>query len=244
MKSYFNVKLEFNHSVLENTVTKIAQSRNQKGYCCFVDLTSLVYSYNNPDFKEVLNNSLTNSCDGSYIAMMASKIHAEKLKQYIGPDFFTKFIFKPGKHLILGSTPNVFDKIIERFTLEGGDKNNLSYIELPFKSVEEFDYNKISKQINLLEPNYIWVSLGAPKQEYFMNKLVPHINKGILLGVGAAVNYFSGEIKDIPAWTKKLHLVWVYRLFTEPKKQIKRLISIFLIFPKMIKEENRIGIFK
>lgn len=236
MQIYFNVQLEFDHQKLEEIVEQ--KAKQEKGYCCFVDLTSLVYSYHNPDFKEVLNNSLTNFCDGSYIAMSASKIHNVNLKQYIGPEFFEKFIFKPGKHVILGSTPEVYRKIIERVILQGGNKEEMSYLGLPFKPVNEFDYKSISETINIIEPNYIWVSLGAPKQEYFMSKILPFLDKGIMLGVGAAFNYFSGEIKNIPNWMKKLHLVWVYRLITEPKKQAKRLKSIFLTFPKMIKEEK------
>lgn len=241
MQKYFNVKIEFNHTVLEETVEAVANSKSKKGYCCFIDLTSLVYAHKHEDFRKVLNNALVNSCDGSYIALSASKIHNQKLKQYIGPEFFEKFIFKPGKHVILGSTPEVYKKIVERVDFEGGNKEKLSYLGVPFKAVNEFDYKSISNTINTIEPNYIWVSLGAPKQEYFMSNLLTHIDKGVMLGVGAAFNYFSGEIKDIPNWMKKLHLVWVYRLITEPKKQAKRLKSIFLTFPKMIKEEkNRV----
>lgn len=237
MKKYFNVNLEFSHSVLEEKI--INKSKNGKGYCCFVDLTSLVYSYNNPDFREVLNSSLINSCDGSYIAMSASKIHNEKLIQYIGPDFFEKFIYKKGSHLILGSTEAVYEKIVHKLKQNSSDIENISYLSVPFKDVNEFDYGQIASVINKRGPNYIWVSLGAPKQEIFMNKLIPHLNKGMLLGVGAALNYFSGTIKDIPEWTKKMHLVWVYRLLTEPKKQIKRLKTIFLTYPRMIKEEKK-----
>lgn len=237
MEKYFNVNFEFNHKNLENTIE--ATSKQGKGYCCFVDLTSLVYSYKNKDFREVLNNSIINSCDGSYIALMASKIHKQKLKQYIGPEFFEKFIFKKGKHIILGSTEQVYHKIIQRIKDEGGNTASISYLGLPFKKVADFDYKSISETINNMQPNYIWVSLGAPKQEYFMSNLLSHIEKGILLGVGAAFNYFSGEIKDIPNWTKKLKVVWIYRLLTEPKKQTKRLKTIFLTFPKMIKEEKK-----
>ena len=150
------------------------------------------------------------------------------------PWFFEKHIFNEGTHLILGSTAKVFTKITSRVVKEGGEVSKLKYIELPFKLVDEFDYKSISSQINSIKPNYIWVSLGAPKQEYFMSRLLPYINQGVMLGVGAAVNYFSGEIKNIPNWTKKIHVVWVYRLLTEPKKQIKRLKTILLTFPKMV----------
>ena len=236
MKKYFNINLEFNHQKLEEIVEQTAKIK--KGYCCFVDLNSLVHAYKNEDFMEVLNNAFVNSCDGSYIAMSASKIHKENLKQYIGPEFFEKFIFKPGKHVILGSTPRVYKKIIERVELEGGDKNKLSYLELPFKAVNEFDYISISETINTIEPNYIWVSLGAPKQEYFMSKLLPFINKGVLLGVGAALNYFSGEIKNIPNWVKKINLVWVFRAVNEPKKQLKRITVALSVLPKILKDEK------
>ncbi|WP_159950356.1 WecB/TagA/CpsF family glycosyltransferase [Polaribacter septentrionalilitoris] len=236
MKKYFNINFEFNHQKLEEIVEQTAN--NKKGYCCFIDLNSLVHAYKNEDFMEVLNNAFVNSCDGSYIAMSASKIHKENLKQYIGPEFFEKFIFKPGKHVILGSTPRVYKKIIERVELEGGDKNKLSYLELPFKAVNEFDYISISDTINTIEPNYIWVSLGAPKQEYFMSKLLPFINKGVLLGVGAAINYFSGEIKNIPTWVKKMNLVWVFRAVNEPKKQLKRIPVALSVLPKILKDEK------
>jgi N-acetylglucosaminyldiphosphoundecaprenol N-acetyl-beta-D-mannosaminyltransferase len=51
-----------------------------------------------------------------------------------------------------------------------------------------------------------------------------------LLGVGAALNYFSGEVKDIPSWAKKYHLIWMYRIFTEPKKQLPRFLQLTMIF--------------
>lgn len=237
MNKYFNVKFLFDHNKFEKLVESTLI--NGKGYCCFVDLNSLVNTYRDKNFRAILNRSLANSCDGSYIALSASKIHNENLKEYIGPDFFKKFIYHKKKHLIIGNTEEVFIKIKNKVEIKNGVNDNLHYLPLPFKSVEEFDFEFISQYLNEISPDYIWVSLGAPKQEYFMYNLLPHINRGVMLGVGAALNYYSGEINDIPQWTKRFRIIWVYRLFTEPKKQFKRLRSIFLIFPKMILEEKR-----
>ena len=237
MRKYFNINFEFNHKQFEEKVEHTAL--NGKGYCCFVDGTSLVYSYKNEGFRNVLNNSLANSCDGSYIALLASRIHKTKLKEYIGPDFFNKYIYKKGSHLILGNTEQVFKRIQEKVELQNNTSENLHFMEVPFRKVEEFDYTAIAKEINDLKPNYIWVSLGAPKQELFMSNLLPHINQGAMLGVGAALNYFTGQVKDIPNWAKKLHLIWLYRIFTEPKKQLKRCTEIATVLPKMYKEEKK-----
>ena len=237
MKKYFNVNFQFDKSVLENTI--ISNLKNSKGYCCFVDANSLAFSYKNEEFRNILNNSLLNFCDGSYIAMFASKLHNTKLKEYTGPDFFNKFIYNKNSHLIIGNTERVFEKIKQKVKLKNKNSENIHYLNIPFKDVNEFNYKRIAHSINELSPEYIWISLGAPKQEIFMSKLIPHINSGIMLGIGAATNYFSDEIKDIPLWIKKMRLIWIYRLFTEPRKQIVRLKSIFFIFPKMILEEKR-----
>jgi N-acetylglucosaminyldiphosphoundecaprenol N-acetyl-beta-D-mannosaminyltransferase len=236
MSNYFNVNFEFNHSLLEKKIEET--SLEGKGYCCFVDATSLVYSYKNENFRAILNASLANSCDGSYIALLASKIHKKSLKEYIGPDFFKKFIYKNNSQFIIGNTEIVFNKVKDKLELSGLDTSNLYFIPLPFKSVEEFDYSGIAAQINKLSPRYIWVSLGAPKQEEFMSRLLPSIDKGVMIGVGAALNYFTGEVKDIPNWARKTHLIWLYRIFTEPKKQIKRCKEIFLILPKLYRQEK------
>jgi N-acetylglucosaminyldiphosphoundecaprenol N-acetyl-beta-D-mannosaminyltransferase len=237
MKKYFNILLEFNHEKLEKKVIEIANSSNKNGYACFVDLNSLVYANKHFMVMEVINKATVNSCDGSYIAMAASKLHKKKYKEYIGPDFFKKFIFTANKHLIIGNTETVFNKVKEKVTEK--KQTDMHYLSLPFKNVEDFDYEGISDYINNLSPDYIWVSLGAPKQELFMSFLVNKLNRGMLLGVGAALNYFSGEIKDIPDWTKKLHIIWVYRIFTEPKKQFKRMAKVFLEFPKIYKSEKK-----
>lgn len=237
MQKYFNVKIEFNHTVLEETVEAVANSKSKKGYVCFVDLNALVYANKHTNVLKVINEATVNSCDGSYIAMTASKLYKIKLKEYIGPDFFKKFIYKKKKHLIIGNTKEVFQKVKNKVQLK--QQTDLHYLSLPYKQVEEFNYNEISEFINKLSPDYIWVSLGAPKQELFMNFLQKKINRGVMLGVGAALNYFSGEIKDIPNWTKKLHIIWIYRIFTEPKKQISRMAKVFLEFPKIYANEKK-----
>lgn len=238
MKKYFNINFQFNHHELEKTIQET--SIESKGYCCFVDATSLVHSFKNENFRTILNESLVNSCDGSYIALLASYIHGEKFKEYIGPDFFKKFIYKSYPQFVIGNTVEVFNKIKAKLELKGNDTSNLFFIPLPYKDVNEFDYNEIANTINNIHPRFIWVSLGAPKQEEFMSKLLPYIDKGVMIGVGAALNYFTGEVKDIPNWTRKTHLIWLYRIFTEPKKQIKRCKDILLILPKIYSQEKRL----
>lgn len=235
MKTYFDLPFEFDHQRIEQIVEDKAI---QKGYCCFVDFTVLTLSSKNSELKKALTNSVLNSCDGSYIALLASIKDKRKLRPYNGPTFFNKYIYNSDTQCIIGNTKEVFIKIKRKLELQKSS-SNLHYIDIPFTTVDKFDYLELAEKLNALEPRIIWVSLGAPKQEVFMYNLLPYLNKGILFGVGAALNYYSGEIRDIPNWISKFHLIWLYRLFQEPRKQGSRILKMIPVLSNILIKEFR-----
>lgn len=117
----------------------------------------------------------------------------------------------------------------------------MPFVELPFRSVDEFDYKSIAADINNYRPDIIWVSLGAPKQEFFMNRLLPFLERGVMFGFGAIFNFYSGvgSVKRAPAWMRRLKLEWLYRAIEEPKKNIPRYLRFIKLLPRLIKEEKK-----
>nr|WP_321356790.1 WecB/TagA/CpsF family glycosyltransferase [uncultured Draconibacterium sp.] len=230
---YFKINFEFDHHRFEEIV--LHTSLNAKGYCCFIDSNILIEAHKkrNNTLLEILNGSTVNSCDGSYIAKLASILYNKKLKAYNGPQFFNKFIYYPGNHCIVGNTATVYQKIKDKVEKQN-TASQLHYIPVPYLEADQFDYKEIARQINSIKAEIIWVSLGAPKQEIFMSKLLPYLDRGVMLGVGAALNYFSGDIKDIPKWVTKFNLIWFYRILTEPKKQLKRVGKIIKHYPRIL----------
>ena len=69
--------------------------------------------------------------------------------------------------------------------------------------------------------DFVWVGLGAPKQERWM---AAHENRvqALMLGVGAAFDYEAGNIRRAPAWMQRCNLEWLYRLMQDPKRLFKR----------------------
>ncbi len=240
-QKYFNVKLQFDKMVSDNTIfTTIANGG--KGYVCLVESNNLTVANTNPAFLDVLNGALVNNCDGSVLAKILSHIYHKDFDSYIGSDLFIKYVhLKKFRQYFLGNTPEVLE----------GLRNNLSAIDpaikemcfetLPFRTVDQFDYQAIADKINADNPDIIWVSLGAPKQEMFMNRLQPYLNRGIMFGIGAAFNFNSGvsNVKRAPKWMLRLRLEWLYRAFNEPKKNIPRYINFLKILPRLIKEERQ-----
>lgn len=238
MNKYFNIFLEFNHQVFENTINN-AINNNTKGYVCVVDGNVLATATKNISYREIINGAMVNSCDGSSIAFLASKIHKQNFKTNTGPDIFSKYVKENYKQYFIGNTEENMEILKSRFIELGYDTHNFKFDPLPFKRVEDFEYLAIANKINKFSPDIIWVSLGAPKQELFINKLIPHIDSGVLIAIGAAFNLYLGDSanKRAPKLIRSLHLEWLYRAFMEPRRVGKRAFNYFLLLPKLIFEE-------
>jgi N-acetylglucosaminyldiphosphoundecaprenol N-acetyl-beta-D-mannosaminyltransferase len=238
VNTYFNVKLEFDRDKVDQIIHDTIIN-NEKGYVCSVEGNVLAVANSNPEFNIVVNDSLVNICDGNSIAMLASMIHKKKLKTYIGADLFLEYIkMAKYKSFFLGNTPEVLQGLKSNLLQYDPKISNMKFETLPFKNVEDFNYSEIAKMIADDNPDIIWVSLGAPKQEIFMSKLLPHLNRGVMFGFGAIFNFNSGvNNKRAPKLFLKLKLEWVYRLYKEPKKQFKKFKMYTKVLPSLIYNE-------
>lgn len=239
-KRYFNVKLEFDKRKLDKTIFDAIEN-GKKGYVCSVESNNLTVANNNLDFLKVLNGALVNNCDGSVLAKILGKIHHEPLDSYIGADIFIKYVkMCRFRQFFLGNTPEVLAGLKSNLSKIDPKINGMRFETLPFRKVDEFDYEGIAKMINDDNPDIIWVSLGAPKQEIFMSKLEPYLNRGVMFGFGAIFNFNAGVggVKRAPNWMLKFRLEWLHRALEQPSKNIPRYWNFIKTLPRLIREEK------
>ena len=239
MVTYFNVKLQFNKNNVDQTIEDTIKSGG-KGYVCSVDLNNFINSYKSKHHQFVLNNALVNICDSSVMAMILSFIHNQKLFSYVGADLFLEYLkTKRYSYLFLGSTEEILSRLKSNIPNINPDLKNIYFKSLPFKDISGFDYKEIGDFINSLDVDIIWVSLGAPKQEQFMHRLLPYINRGVMFGSGAIFSFYSEikKYKRAPIFFRKLKLEWLFRMYQEPKKISKRIFPNIPIIIKLIKSE-------
>lgn len=241
MNKYFNVNIEFDRNIAEHIIES-AISDNCKGYVCAIESNNLTIANKNNDFNRILNSSIVNICDGSNVAWLLSKIHNSVFSSYIGRDIFVRFISKcKYRQYFLGNTQDVLASLKSNLIQIDPHISDMCFVSLPFCNVEEFDYKSIAEAINADNSDVIWVSLGAPKQEQFMAYLLPHLNRGVMFGIGAAFNFCSsvGPVKRAPNWMLKIRLEWLYRAFEEPKKNIPRYSNFIKLLPKLVWNEYK-----
>ena len=240
-KRYFNVRLEFDKRKFDKIVFHAIEN-DLVGYVCSVESNNLTVANQNPDFLNVLNGALVNNCDGSVIAKILGKIHHEPLESYIGADIFIKYVkMCKFRQFFLGNTQEVLDGLRKTLSKIDSRIKDMRFESLPFRSVDEFDYEEIAKMINEESPDIIWVSLGAPKQEIFMARLQPYLKRGVMFGFGAIFNFNAGVggVKRAPKWMLAMRLEWLHRALEQPKKNIPRYWNFIKNLPRLIIEEKQ-----
>jgi N-acetylglucosaminyldiphosphoundecaprenol N-acetyl-beta-D-mannosaminyltransferase len=80
----------------------------------------------------------------------------------------------------------------------------------------------IMKRLRSAAPHIIFVGLGAPKQEIWMHRHFRHLDRGVMLGIGAAIDFVAGTVQRAPRWMQHTGLEWLYRLVQEPRRLAKR----------------------
>jgi exopolysaccharide biosynthesis WecB/TagA/CpsF family protein len=98
----------------------------------------------------------------------------------------------------------------------------------------EYEEDDIVDEINLTQPDVIWVGLSVPREYEFAVRNKHRLKAGWLVTCGGCYNFITGAYKRAPAWMQAAGLEWLYRLAREPKRLFWRYavtnpIAIFLL---------------
>lgn len=78
------------------------------------------------------------------------------------------------------------------------------------------------RRISEADSDFIFLGLGVPKQELLALDLLDSMPRGVILCVGAAIEFAAGEISRAPRLVTRLKAEWLYRLALEPKRLFRR----------------------
>jgi len=87
----------------------------------------------------------------------------------------------------------------------------------------EVNNKKVVEDINKFDPDFLFVAYGMKRQEEWIESNLDKINVGVVMGVGRSFDYYSGDLKRAPFWTRKMGLEWLFSLIKEPKRWKRQL---------------------
>lgn len=86
------------------------------------------------------------------------------------------------------------------------------------------------KKINDTNADIIFVCLGAPKQELWIDSNYQKLNSSIFVGLGGTLDFISKTIPRAPKVMRAIGLEWLFRFIIQPSRY-KRIFSALVIFP-------------
>lgn len=161
--------------------------------------------------------------DSTPLLWLLNRAGAGMKDRVYGPAFFRHaLIHSPDTltHYLLGGSEACGRALVERF----------SVLNPGLRIVGSFhgrcdpegflgtDDARVLAELGRLKPDFIWVGLGTPKQQRWIARVKPLLERGVLLSVGQAFDVNAGLRSDAPGWMQRLGLTWLHRLASEPRR--------------------------
>lgn len=216
-------------------------------YICFSNVHTLVMAREDSTYRDVLNGSAITFPDGNPIAWLESRAGLTGVERVAGPDYM-EHIFRDTAdgsvgHYFYGSKPETLDALGKALKEKYPNINICGMYSPPFRELTPEEDSADVERINASGADIVWIGLGAPKQEKWMHDHAGRV-RSVMMGVGAGFDFHAGTIRRAPVWIQKIGLEWLYRLFQDPGRLIKRyVVTNFKFFMYLIPERlsGRLG---
>jgi N-acetylglucosaminyldiphosphoundecaprenol N-acetyl-beta-D-mannosaminyltransferase len=226
-------------NITETTVKEVANILNTSSETrvAICNANTLVRCCNNSQLKDVVDNFTIKTPDGFPVAKALSFLSKQKFSRVDGYKVFLQTIeegiSKSKKHYFFGNNEKTTTLMIENLVKMFPEIIISGYHCPEYMTADELVFNN-KETLKELDADIIWVSLGFPKQEMFIDQLCNEIKpKANIVGVGAVFEWMSGEKRKAPEWMANLGLEWFLRLVQDPKRLYKRYFidnTLFILY--------------
>ena len=194
-------------------------------YMCVSNVHTTVTSFEDKSYCDVQNGGIMAIPDGGPLSTVGQKRGFKNMKRTTGPSYMGEILKisaqKGYRHYFYGSTEETLQKLYQTLQYDYPGIQIAGMYSPPFRALTVEENQAVIDCINETKPDFVWVGLGAPKQELWMAEQQGKI-QGFMVGVGAAFDYFAGNIDRAPNGMQKCNMEWVYRLMQDPKRVFGR----------------------
>lgn len=202
----------------------------------------LLWARKNRRLREIYNSAGIVTADGVPV-VWASKLLKKPIRGRVTgldllPEFAKLAASKNFSFFFLGAAEGVGERLSTSLQEKHPGLKIAGTYSPPFAIQFSREENqRIIEKINRSKADVLWVSLTAPKQDYWIANHFDKLDVSVAIGVGAAFDVVAGNIKRSPKWMQKWGLEWFYRLIQEPKRLSRRyLLEAPFFLPLIIKQ--------
>ncbi|WP_394235022.1 WecB/TagA/CpsF family glycosyltransferase [Niallia oryzisoli] len=204
---------------------------NDKVFVVTANPEIVMHANEEPKYMEIIKKATYIIPDGIGIIKASRYLHRPIEERVPGFDTMIDLLnlanAKSYSIYLLGAKPGTVDKAVLEIERE--------YPQIDIKGFHHgyFDWNstEIRQEIMEKKPDLVFVALGVPRQEKWIENNLPYFEKGIFMGIGGSFDVIAGEAKRAPLTWRKMNLEWLYRFIKQPSRG-----SRMLAIPKFVIE--------
>ncbi|GIN57245.1 acetylglucosaminyldiphosphoundecaprenol acetyl-beta-D-mannosaminyltransferase [Lederbergia ruris] len=212
--------------------------RNKKAFVVTANPEIVMYANKDPQYMHTLQFANHIIADGVGV-ILGSKIVRQPLPERIaGFDLMIELLSianqKGLRVFFLGASEQTLEKMIPKIKRDYPKLVIAGYHHGFFKGHE----HKVKQMVKEAKADLVFVALGYPKQEEWIQKNIDSFEKGIFMGIGGSFDILAGTVKRAPGFWRNLNLEWLYRLIQQPTRW-KRMLALPTFVKKMFQYRRK-----
>lgn len=239
------LKTNINVTNMKDTIAYITENLDElRGdYICVSNVHTTVMAFRDKEYRMIQNSAAMALPDGQPLSIVSRSRGYTEAQRVPGPDLMPEILHlsqeKGYSHFFYGSSQHTLDQLKKVMLAKYPQLRIAGMYAPPYRELTKEEDDNAVRMINDSGADFVWVALGAPKQEKWMYEHRGKVN-GLMLGVGAAFDFIAGTAKRAPMWMQKLCLEWVFRIIQNPKRMIPRYLNTNFSFMYHVHQESKV----
>jgi N-acetylglucosaminyldiphosphoundecaprenol N-acetyl-beta-D-mannosaminyltransferase len=200
-------------------------STQTSSYIVPANVHVVMTAYWSPDYQTVLNHAALVTPDGMPLVWALRLLGVKAQQRVYGPDLMLAWCDRAAQLgipiYLYGSTDSTLAKLKATLQQQFPALPIAGCHAPPFRPLTPAEEAADLERIRQSGAQVVFIGLGCPKQEQWMYRN-RNTFPGVMIGVGAAFAFLSGEVQQAPRWMMKFGLEWLYRFSQEPKRLWQR----------------------
>lgn len=197
----------------------------RSAYVCLASVHMVMEAYDSSEFRQVVNGARLVTPDGRPLAWALKSLGVKGASQVRGTDLISHVMEQAAREGVpiglYGGTADTLEMFIRVLRARCPEAKVVCQIAPPFRALTPEEDEAVTQEIVASGARILFVGVGCPKQEKWMSAHMGGI-PAIMLGIGAAFDFYAGRVPQAPRWMQSAGLEWVHRLLIDPRRLWKR----------------------
>lgn len=214
---------------LETVARQICQWLSEAAYgryVCVTDVHCIMQGHRRKDVRRAYASADLCVPDGMPLTWTGHLRGFKAMGRVYGPDLMLRMLEESAtagySNFFLGGGEGVAEDLRTRMVEKFPGLRVVGTFCPPWRPLTDTERRELVAQVDAVQPDLMWIGLGAPKQDLFMAEFHDLLKSKVMIGVGAAFDFHTGRVRQAPRWMMRAGLEWLFRLAVEPRRLWRR----------------------